>query len=53
VGGGGNPLASLTTDAAGTTTINGGAVTTSGAQTYNDAVLLGTSNYNTNHTMVP
>jgi hypothetical protein len=34
-------LASVTTDAAGTTAINGGAVTTTGAQTYNDAVTLG------------
>src|SRR6185436_4340002 len=32
---------SLTTDAAGTTAINGGSVTTSGAQTYNDALVLG------------
>lgn len=34
-------LASLTTDAAGSTAINGGAVTTAGAQTYNDPVTLG------------
>jgi hypothetical protein len=34
-------LASLTTDANGTTAINGGAVSTVGAQTYNDAVTLG------------
>jgi hypothetical protein len=34
-------LASLTTDAAGTTRINGGLVRTSGAQTYNDVVTLG------------
>jgi trimeric autotransporter adhesin len=34
-------LASLTTDAGGTTAINGGSVTTTGAQTYNDAVTLG------------
>ena len=33
-------LASLTTDAAGTTAINGGSVNTSGDQTYNDAVTL-------------
>ena len=33
--------ASLTTDAGGTTAINGGSVTTSGAQNYNDAVTLG------------
>src|SRR5207302_1659196 len=36
-----NALTSLTTNAGGTTAINGGAVTTSGAQTYNDAVTLG------------
>jgi len=34
-------LASLTTDAGGTTALNGGTVTTSGAQTYHDAVTLG------------
>ena len=34
------PLTSLTTDAAGTTTIAGPAVTTTGAQVYNDAVVL-------------
>ena len=34
-------LGSLQTDASGTTTIGGGSVTTSGAQTYNDAVTLG------------
>src|SRR5262249_14183037 len=34
-------LASLTTDAAGTTAINGGGVTTTGNQTYNDPVTLG------------
>jgi trimeric autotransporter adhesin len=34
-------LASLTTNATGTTIINGGAVTTTGAQTYNDNVTLG------------
>ena len=34
------PLASLTVDAAGTTQINGGGVTTSGDQTYNDPVTL-------------
>lgn len=39
--GGTNALASLTTDAGGTTAVNGGAVTTTGAQTYNDAVTLG------------
>ncbi len=41
VGGSGNPLASLTTDAPGTTHVNGGSVTTTGAQTYNDIVTLG------------
>jgi len=39
--GGTTALASLTTDAAGSTAINGGSVRTSGAQTYNDAVTLG------------
>ena len=34
-------MATLTTDAAGTTAINGGSVTTTGAQTYNDPVTLG------------
>ena len=34
-------LASLTTDAAGSTQVNGGSVTTTGAQTYNDRVTLG------------
>src|SRR5207244_569883 len=34
-------LTSVTTDAAGTTAINGGAVNTTGAQTYNDDVTLG------------
>ena len=34
-------LASLTTDAGGSTAINGGGVSTSGAQSYNDAVTLG------------
>src|SRR5262249_19753816 len=34
------PLTSLTTDALGTTDLNGGIVKTSGAQTYNDAVVL-------------
>src|SRR4029079_18374095 len=42
VGGGGNALANLSTDAAGTTAINGGAVNTAGAQSYGDAVTLGT-----------
>jgi len=39
--GGTIPLTSLTTDAGGSTSINGGAVTTTGAQTYNDPVTLG------------
>ena len=39
--GGVSALLSLTTNATGTTQINGGAVTTTGAQTYNDAVTLG------------
>ncbi len=44
VGGGGNPLASLTTNAGGTTQINGGSVNTTGStQTYNDNVTLGTT----------
>jgi filamentous hemagglutinin family protein len=39
--GGTTALTSLTTNAGGTTAINGGAVTTTGAQTYGDAVTLG------------
>src|SRR4029077_20259187 len=39
--GGTTALASLTTDAPGTTALNGGAVTTTGAQSYNDPVTLG------------
>ncbi|MES2673426.1 MAG: filamentous hemagglutinin N-terminal domain-containing protein, partial [Pseudomonadota bacterium] len=39
--GGVTPLSSLTTNAAGTSTIGTTAITTSGAQTYNDAVTLG------------
>jgi filamentous hemagglutinin family protein len=39
--GGTNALASLTTNAGGTTAINGGLVRTTGNQTYNDAVSLG------------
>src|SRR6185369_6381652 len=35
-----SPLTSVTTDAAGTTDLNGGSVKTSGAQTYNDKVVL-------------
>ncbi|MCA1661475.1 MAG: hypothetical protein LC648_04685, partial [Novosphingobium sp.] len=42
--GGSTALTSLTTDAPGTTTIHGGTVTTTGAQTYNDAVTLSTDN---------
>src|SRR5205085_9623970 len=34
-------LASVTTDAAGSTAINGGSVATTGTQTYNDDVTLG------------
>jgi filamentous hemagglutinin family protein len=40
--GGTDALASLLTDADGTTAINGGSVRTTGAQTYNDLVSLGT-----------
>ncbi|MBX3436951.1 MAG: hypothetical protein KF861_05640, partial [Planctomycetaceae bacterium] len=36
------PLVSLTTDMGGTTEINGGGVSTTGGQTYNDNVVLGT-----------
>jgi hypothetical protein len=39
--GGAAALASLTTDVGGTTALNGGAVTTTGAQSYGDAVVLG------------
>ena len=39
--GGTTALASLVTDAGGSVAINGGAVTTTGTQTYNDAVSLG------------
>ena len=38
--GGTTPLMSVTTDAAGTTDLNGASVTTSGAQAYNDTVVL-------------
>ena len=41
LGGISDPLGSLTTDANGTTHINGGSIETSGAQTYHDAVTLG------------
>jgi hypothetical protein len=37
----GDKLSSITTDAAGTTAINGGSITTTGTQTFNDAVTLG------------
>ncbi len=40
--GSGTALGSLSTDAGGTTRINGGIVTTTGAQTYGNAVTLGT-----------
>ncbi len=39
--GSGTPLASITTDAPGSTTINGGSVTTTGNQLFQDRVLLG------------
>ncbi len=39
--GGTDALSTLTTNAGGTTALNGGPVTTTGAQTYNDAVTLG------------
>lgn len=42
--GGGTALTSVTTDAAGTTQLNGGAVTTTGTQIYNDNVILGNDN---------
>ncbi len=54
--GGGAPLASMITDVGGTTEINGGGVitvstgTTSGAQTYNDAVSLGANTVLTSQT---
>lgn len=41
--GGGTALASLTTDAPGSTAINGGGVTTTGGQTYSDNLSLGAS----------
>src|SRR5207237_1182032 len=40
--GGATALASLTTDAPGATALNGGSVTTTGDQSYSDAVTLGT-----------
>jgi autotransporter-associated beta strand protein len=44
VGGGGNTLGALTTDAGGSTQLNGGSINTSGfAQSYNDNVTLGQS----------
>src|SRR5260370_32637421 len=39
--GGTTALTSVTTDAAGSTAINGGSVTTTGAQNYNDTFMLG------------
>ncbi|MES2823032.1 MAG: filamentous hemagglutinin N-terminal domain-containing protein, partial [Pseudomonadota bacterium] len=39
--GGSTPLGSISSDATGTTIINGGSIATAGAQTYNDAVTLG------------
>ena len=39
--GGTTPLSSLTTDVTGATAINGGGISTSGAQSFNDAVTLG------------
>lgn len=39
--GGNTAVASMTTDAPGSVTVNGGAVTTTGAQTYNEALNLG------------
>jgi len=42
--GAGTPLSSLTTDAGGTVVIQGGRITTSGTQTYNDDVLLDNAN---------
>jgi hypothetical protein len=39
--GAGNPLGSLQTDAGGTTAINGGAITATGTQVFNDNVTLG------------
>ena len=41
--GGTTPLASLTTNAGGSTAINTAGITTTGTQTYNDAVTLGTN----------
>ena len=41
--GGAINVATLTTDAGGSTAINGGSVTTSGAQSYNDTLSLGAS----------
>ncbi|MEO5330756.1 MAG: hypothetical protein H7839_01925 [Magnetococcus sp. YQC-5] len=45
-------LASLVTDAGGTTRINGGAITTAGTQTYNDPVTLGANTTLTNSTVI-
>lgn len=41
--GGNSALASLTTNADGATVIAGGGITTTGSQTYNDAVIIGTN----------
>ena len=48
--GGTTSLRNLTTDAAGITTVNAASVTTSADQTYNDAVVLGTSGTGNNVT---
>ncbi|MGK7893282.1 MAG: beta strand repeat-containing protein, partial [Xenococcus sp. (in: cyanobacteria)] len=47
-----NPLESLTTDAPGTTVINSDQITTTGNQTYNDAVELGTDIAKENTTLI-
>ena len=49
--GGGVPLASLTTNAGGTSVINGGAVTTTGTQTYGEATTIGADTTLTGTTM--
>ena len=46
------PLTSLTTDAAGWTQISGGGVTTSGAQTYNDPVVVVTATSSDKKTVI-
>ena len=45
-------LASLTTDAPGTTALNGGSITTTGAQTYDDAATLGANDTLTGSTII-